>query len=253
MRVRTRPACGTATIAAAMTQRPEPGVAAAPTLLAHRSPGPRIGVVADTHVGDELPALPGAVTDALAGVDLVLHAGDLCDASVLPALEAVAPVLAVRGNHERGAGAAALPDAIVIEAEGWRIGLTHGIRPRAVEVASSLLFSATGRLRMREHCRAVGRRFGAPNAVGAVDAVVFGHLHLPVHVVIDGVLFFSPGAVYQPELDPVFDWSGAERRVFRRVRRRLPAAARQPAVGILEAGPAALRARIVPLAGMLRP
>ena len=47
----------------------------------------RIGVVADTHVGEFLPALPPAVCEALEGCDLVLHAGDLSVPGVLDDLE----------------------------------------------------------------------------------------------------------------------------------------------------------------------
>ena len=61
----------------------------------------RIGVVTDTHVGDELPALPNEVLERLAEVDLVVHAGDLVEPDILEDLARVAPVIAVRGNHDR--------------------------------------------------------------------------------------------------------------------------------------------------------
>lgn len=200
--------------------------------------------MADTHVGDELAELPAEVGERLAGCDLILHAGDLCAPSVLRTLREVAPVVAVRGNHDAGPGD--LPGRVVVAAAGRRIGLIHGVRPRPVEIASALAFAATGRVRLAAHCRALARGFGA------VDAVVFGHLHLPVTAVRGGVLFFSPGAVYQPELDPRFRWDGAERRVFRMTRRRLSDGARRPAVGILEVGPGGLVPHVVPLRGALR-
>ena len=46
----------------------------------------RIGVVADTHVGEWTAELPQSVLDAFAGVDLILHAGDITDTSVLDRL-----------------------------------------------------------------------------------------------------------------------------------------------------------------------
>jgi uncharacterized protein len=64
----------------------------------------RIGVVADTHVGEYLDALPAGTLEALEGCDLVLHAGDLSVPSVLEDLEQVAPVVAVRGDHDRLGG-----------------------------------------------------------------------------------------------------------------------------------------------------
>ncbi len=74
-----------------------------------------------------------------------------------------------------------------------------------------------------------------------------GHLHMPIHRVVDGVLVFSPGAVYVPEQDPGFDWTGMRSRAFRRFRERLPDDARVPAVGVLEIGPAGVTARRIPL------
>ena len=53
-----------------------------------------IGVIADTHVGEFLDHIPSAALDALAGSDLILHAGDLSDGSIIPVLERVAPVVA---------------------------------------------------------------------------------------------------------------------------------------------------------------
>lgn len=206
----------------------------------------RIGVVADTHVGEHLPALPPQVPQALAGVDLVLHAGDLTDPAVLRDLRAIAPVVAVRGNHDEAAGLRALPRSVLVRAAGARIGLTHGSRSRWAELPAALLSLAAGAPLLLGFERAMRRRFGA------VDCVVFGHLHLPVHRVVDGVLMFSPGAVYVPELDPGYDWRGLRARGFRRFRRRLPPEARRPSVGLLEVGPGGVRASVIPLAGPIR-
>ena len=85
----------------------------------------RIGVVTDTHVGEHLPVLPQEVGTALAGVDLIIHAGDLTDPSVLDALHRVAPVVAVRGNHDHDAGHRDLPEHLLVRAGGARIGVTQ--------------------------------------------------------------------------------------------------------------------------------
>lgn len=87
---------------------------------------------------------------------------------------------------------------------------------------------------------------------GAVDCVVFGHLHLPVHRAVGGVLMFSTGAVHVPELDPGYDSRGLRSGGFRRFRRRLPPHARGPSVGPLEVGPGGVRAPVIPLAGPIR-
>ena len=84
----------------------------------------RVGLVADSHVGEYLDALPEWVFDALSGCDLILHAGDLSVVSVLGELEEIAPVRAVRGDHDRDADV--LPESLVASVRGWRIGLIHG-------------------------------------------------------------------------------------------------------------------------------
>lgn len=200
----------------------------------------RVGVVADTHVGEHLPALPAEVMEALAGVDLILHAGDLTDLAVLDELERLAPVVAVRGNHDEEARLD-LPRDVLVRAGGARIGLTHGHRTAAIELPAAALSLVSGRPRLMRFEASMRRRFGA------VDCVVTGHLHMPVHRVVDGVLVFSPGAVYVPEQDPGFDWSGVRSRAFRHFRERLPDDARVPAVGVLEIGPGGITAERIPL------
>lgn len=206
----------------------------------------RIGVVADTHVGEHLPVLPPEVAELLDGVDLILHAGDLTDAVVLEQLGRIAPVVAVRGNHDEEAGIGGLPRDAVVEAGGRRIGLTHGARTKAVELPAAALSLLTARTVLLGFEGAMRRRFGD------VDCVVVGHLHMPIHRMVDGALLFSPGAVFVPELDPGYAWSSLPARGYRRFRDRLPPAARIPGVGLIEAGPAGLTARVVPLTRPIR-
>lgn len=206
----------------------------------------RIGVVTDTHVGEHLPALPPEVASALAGVDLIIHAGDLTVPSVLDDLRRVAPVVAVRGNHDDEAGYRDLPERLVVRAGGARIGVTHGTRSAAVEHLGGVVSLAAGRPEMLGFERAMRRRFGA------VDAVVVGHIHMPVSRVIDGALLFSPGAVFVPEAHPWFNWHSVGGRAYRRFRRSLPPDARVPAVGVLEVGPAGVRGRRIVLRAPIR-
>ena len=60
----------------------------------------RVGVVSDTHVPEFHPALHRAIFRRLAGVDVILHAGDITEQSTLDTLSRIAPVVAVRGNHD---------------------------------------------------------------------------------------------------------------------------------------------------------
>ncbi len=204
----------------------------------------RVGIVTDTHVGDELPRLPMEVLERLRGVDLIIHAGDLVTPSVLADLEHVAPVVAVRGNHDPASSTT--PDQTVLELDGLRIGLTHGIRPAVIEQLSAAAWIATGRLNIVGHCRALVRRFPP------VDCVVFGHLHIPIRQMIGPTLCFSPGSVYQPEGDPGFDWSSRSRRIYRTVRQRLPHSFRRSAIGLLDIADGQVRARAIELTRPLR-
>ena len=79
-----------------------------------------LGIVADTHdlVRPELLA-------ALEGVDAILHAGDVCRAETLDALEVLAPVTAVRGNNDVDPLAAALPEARAVHVEGVVVWMCH--------------------------------------------------------------------------------------------------------------------------------
>jgi len=187
--------------------------------------GLRAGIITDTHVGDELPCVPAEALQHLSEMDLILHAGDMSEPRVLNELRPLAPVVAVRGNHDPAA--LAIPTQTVLELEGARIGLTHGVRPALIEHLSAAIWVATGRLDIAGHCRALVRRFPP------VDCVVFGHLHIPIRHMVGPTLCFSPGSVYQPEMDPDFDWSSRPRRIYRAVRQRLPESFRRSAIGVV--------------------
>ena len=90
----------------------------------------RVGVVADTHCPEFLDRLPGRIGEVLAGVELILHAGDVGSVETLAELERIAPVAAVRGDHD---GTLDLPERRVVEVAGRRIGLIHGNRSHLIE------------------------------------------------------------------------------------------------------------------------
>src|SRR5689334_5317371 len=83
----------------------------------------RIGVISDTH-----GLLRPAALSALAGVDRIIHAGDVGQPAVLAALAAVAPVVAVRGNVDRGPWAEALPHTAVVEIGALRLYVLHRLQ-----------------------------------------------------------------------------------------------------------------------------
>lgn len=206
-----------------------------------------MGVVADSHVGEFIDALPAGTLEALAGCELILHAGDLSVPRVLDDLGAVAPVVAVRGDHDRLEGLA-LPATAVVVVRGRRIGLIHGNRGPLTDasvVAVSVLRGRTVRYRAAL-TRTLRRR------LGPVDAIVFGHWHEPVNATAGGTLFFSPGALcpwgsLEGGRAPRSGPAGVADRAVRRFRHQLGAAAMRPRVGVLEVGPEGIRATSVPV------
>lgn len=138
-----------------------------------------------------LPALPPALFDVLAGVDLLLHAGDVGELWVLDELSRIAPVIAVHGNDDTADAQRELPYQQVIVAGGRRILLTHAHYPdRAEELESRKSDAWEPKL---------ARRAAMARSAGA-EIVVFGHTHIPMAVEYDGVLCINPGAFGPPNL-----------------------------------------------------
>jgi len=120
----------------------------------------RIGVVSDTH-GLFRPQL----IEALAGVERILHLGDVGKPSILEELAKIAPVTAVRGNVDREGLCADLPETEVYLVEGRYIYMLHDLGTLHLDPAAA--------------------KFAA---------VLFGHSHVPNHHRRKGVLYFNPGS-----------------------------------------------------------
>ncbi len=125
-------------------------------------------VLADTHIPRRAKALPEELVPYLKRADLVLHAGDLIEASVLDELAPYAPVRAVKGNVDPPA--LDLPEALEFDFGDARIAMTHD----------------SGRKKGRR--RRLARRF--PDA----RVIVFGHSHMPFLEDEDGLLLLNPGS-----------------------------------------------------------
>jgi uncharacterized protein len=139
----------------------------------------RLAVISDTHLPRRSRALPDGCVERLRSADAILHAGDLMELSVLRELEALGPpVYAVRGNVDSSELQARLPLTRVVEVDGARIAMIHDAGPREGRLA---------RLR---------RRF--PD----VDAVVFGHSHIPLHEEREGFAIFNPGSPTERRRSP---------------------------------------------------
>jgi uncharacterized protein len=132
--------------------------------------GARVAVIADTHLPRGARALPQECLDELARADLVLHAGDVTAAPVLELLRELAPVEAVHGNMDDPELRSTLPEQLVVEVGGSRIGMLHIPGP------------AAGRAeRLAERFR-------------GCDAVVYGHTHMPEVTQHGGIWILNPGS-----------------------------------------------------------
>jgi putative phosphoesterase len=120
----------------------------------------KIGVVSDTH-----GLLRPEVAPALAGVERILHLGDVGKASVLKALEEIAPVTAVRGNVDRDGAYGKLPETEVLLLEGRYIYMLHDLKTLHLDPAA-----------------------------GKFAAVLSGHTHVPNFYKKKGVLYLNPGS-----------------------------------------------------------
>jgi putative phosphoesterase len=151
----------------------------------------RIGLVADTHCPEFAERLPASLFDALDGVEAILHAGDVNARSTLEDLSRIAPVEAVRGDHDRTL--ADLPWVRELTIAGKRIVLVHGQRARWIEEPQTLMWTLTlGWYRPHRGLpRSLRRRF--PEA----DVIVYGHTHRADVRHVGGALVINPGGVHQ--------------------------------------------------------
>src|SRR3972149_7772203 len=86
----------------------------------------RIAVLSDTHVS-RIRELPKALVDRLKDVDLVVHVGDYTGKEFLDELRKLVNFRGVRGNMDPPDIRGALPDKDILEVNGKRIGLIHGL------------------------------------------------------------------------------------------------------------------------------
>ena len=124
----------------------------------------QIGLISDTH-----GSLHPAAVQVLHGSDRILHAGDIGGWEVLQALEAIAPVIAVRGNMDLGPWAQSLPKTQVVEVEDVLLFMLHDAHALDLE----------------------------PRAAGFA-AVISGHSHRPHLQEKGGVLYVNPGSAGRP-------------------------------------------------------
>jgi putative phosphoesterase len=170
-----------------------------------------VGLLSDTHIPHRLRRMPEAVLDAFAGVDLILHAGDVDDPAALKPLRTIAPVYAVRGNihiQDLSDGGAILPATIKLELAGRQVVLTHGHRPGPLGFCLKGLDVSAQRLGLTDNGksnRRIARRLAGifPEA----DIIIFGHTHRAHIERVGHPLLVNPGAVcVSPREQPSVAW-----------------------------------------------
>jgi uncharacterized protein len=141
----------------------------------------RIGVVSDTH-GYFDPKL----NQALAGVQMILHAGDVGSQDVLDSLGRIAPVRAVRGNVD--SPEAELPLSLKLHCEQLQIEMVHILQTSQSEVQEWAELASAGNkppVRSERFLEAFD---------DSTNVVIFGHSHQPHLSALGPVIFFNPGS-----------------------------------------------------------
>lgn len=118
-----------------------------------------IGVISDTH-----GLLRPEALQALQGSEHIIHAGDIGALEIIPALEKIAPVTAIRGNVDREPWTHRFPETEVVELAGLHVYILHDAN--ALDL----------------------------NPKAGFAAVISGHSHQPKQEIRDGVLYFNPGS-----------------------------------------------------------
>jgi hypothetical protein len=120
----------------------------------------RVGVISDTH-----GLLRPEARNFLVGCDYIIHGGDVGGTEILDVLAAIAPLIAVKGNIDRGACAARLRETELVRVGNVFFYVIHDIGELDID----------------------------PGAAG-VRVVVSGHSHKPAIKERDGILYVNPGS-----------------------------------------------------------
>ena len=137
--------------------------------------GIRAAVISDSHIGQRISAYPEELLELLAGFDFLIHAGDHTNAESLTKLRSIGKLYSVRGNMDEISVCAQLPERLLFEVEGHRIGLIHGWGP-PVGLARKVrgVFKDTS---------------------PAPEIIIFGHSHRTCDRVIGDIRMLNPGSI----------------------------------------------------------
>jgi uncharacterized protein len=129
-----------------------------------------VAIISDTHLPRGRRALAPECLDVLAAADLILHAGDITAATVLDELRLFGRLEAVRGNMDDSVLRATLPERLVLDVAGVRVGMLHDPGPR------------------------IGRAQRLTSGFAACAIVIYGHTHVPELSRQDKIWILNPGS-----------------------------------------------------------
>ena len=129
-----------------------------------------VGILSDNHSD-----WPLHIAESLAGVDAIIHAGDIGPYRLVQDMEAIAPTTAVLGNTD---GDMPINESAVATLGGKKFFVQHIVDPHRLQAP------------LRERLKRI-----------EPDVVVFGHTHQPFCETLGGILFLNPGSVTQPRGD----------------------------------------------------
>jgi putative phosphoesterase len=122
----------------------------------------RLGIISDTH-----GLLRPEAEQRLAGVDHIVHAGDIGRPEIVDTLRRIAPVTAIRGNVDSGEWAREYPDTTLLRLAGMSIYVLHDLKTLQADPGAD------------------------------IDVIVSGHSHVPKIDTVGGVLYLNPGSAGQ--------------------------------------------------------
>ena len=126
-----------------------------------------VGILSDNHSD-----WPLHIAESLAGVDAIIHAGDIGPYRLVQDMEAIAPTTAVLGNTD---GDMPINESAVVMLDSKKFFVQHIVDPHRLEAS------------LRERLKRI-----------EPDVVVFGHTHEPFCETLGGILFLNPGSVTRP-------------------------------------------------------
>lgn len=130
----------------------------------------KIGVLSDTHLREPNPEFKKMIESHFKDVDKIFHTGDFVEWSVVEYLSTYRELIGVCGNMDPSTIQRTLPSQQLIEISGFKIGLIHG---------SGAPFGIESRIK---------------EGFNEVDAIIYGHTHVPANHKVGNIYFFNPGS-----------------------------------------------------------